>query len=106
MLRPKWGGRGIGKLTRANRRNFAPRKFNEPHKGHHLHYMYVFIKAGIPTFGIYHFKPIGKNRINPIFFDIEEPEFDIKNDKANLEILSELFYDVHGKQSHEIDYRP
>jgi hypothetical protein len=81
-----------------NKAKFKCKEFRRSFKSHHMHYMYLFFKKGFPIFGIYHFKPRGKNRINPIFFDItEKGNGNINNDKKNLEIMSFLYDWQSGK---------
>lgn len=54
-----------------------------------IHHMALFLKNGIPIYGIYFFKPEARSKINPVWFDstIEKPY----NNSKNLKNLTELF---------------
>lgn len=84
----------IKSLNNFNSKSFNAYKFNDQAKQIHKHYMFLFFSDDdfkIPIFAIYHFKPIGKNRINPIYFDASDTSPNKENDKISLIRINELW---------------
>jgi hypothetical protein len=79
-------------LSNILKSNFVP---HEIKSSLNIHHMALFIKDGRPIYGIYIFRPEAKSKINPVWFDISNPEKTLDyecNDSKNLIKMMDIFY--------------